>query len=253
MWKSYLMVGMAAVLAFCASGCSGLMQNDTESEQDSLAETVTQEVQQSSQAEPGETTEEVSDETSETAAFATEESASETETPESSSVASEISSGTLFDFQIVLDGETYAVPISYADFSAAGWTWKNSEDAAQELESNQYSLGVQLVKDDFQITAQMLNLSDTTQPLSACALGTITVDTYYLEDTSHTVSLPGDIVIGTANMDAVTATYGEPDDVYEGTSITTYTYEQSLYQQVKLTFDTDTGVSTKVEVQNFGA
>lgn len=191
----------------------------------------------------------------ESSSRATEKSrkASEKSSKEESESAAPLNnlSGELFDFHLAIDSEIIAIPVSYADFTASGWELKDANAASEEIEANQYMLRIKFVKEDYEITVQMINLADGTKPLKECYIGKITVDTYYLRDTSHTTELPGGIVIGNANMDDVKATYGEPDNIYEGDSIITYTYKKALYQTVQFTFDTATKISTKVEMQNF--
>lgn len=158
-------------------------------------------------------------------------------------------SGDLFSFEISLDGQIYKIPMSYKDFTADGWVMDG--DDTEELEENQYTLLQRFEKDGFKISCQIINLESEAKPLSECYIGQITVDSYYIEDTGHSFELPNGIRFGESTIDDVVSAYGEPDDIYEGDSIIVYTYEEELYSQVEITFDTQSKALTKAEIQNF--
>lgn len=157
-----------------------------------------------------------------------------------------------YSFQLLLDGQLYTFPMSYADFTALGWEYQDDETA--EIEPNSYSSTEVFLKGDLQAYVSMVNLGLNTLPLSECSVGGFSIDSWQFQEAPNTtIELPGGIVYGTSTLEDIKAAYGEPSDTYEGDLYTKLTYEYDYYQSLELYVSTETGLLNEVAVENFVA
>ena len=160
------------------------------------------------------------------------ESASETESEAVDSGSSELSDD-LYSFQLKINSDVYSFPMSYDDFLALGWTYK--DDETMEIQPNSYSPSERFSLDDLEIYATVVNLGINTEPVTKCTIAGISVDSFQMADaTDVTIELPGGIQYGVSTLDDITAAYGTPSDTYEGDLYTKVTYEKDYYQDVEL-------------------
>ena len=85
-----------------------------------------------------------------------EEAAAET-TNETQALSDDI-----YSFQAEIDGEIYQFPMSFAEFTAKGWTYDG--DAAQTMEPEQYTTAETFKKDSSKLYATIFNLGMNTVP-----------------------------------------------------------------------------------------
>lgn len=155
----------------------------------------------------------------------------------------------IYSFQIKIDGEVYQFPMSYADFTAHGWEYK--DDASTGLSPNSYSAAEVFKKGDLEVYTQIVNFGLNTLPLSECTIGGISIDTWQFSDAPDTIiELPGGITYNVSTLEDVKAAYGEPSDIYEGDLYTKLEYRYDYYQEWELYIEKETGVLYEVDVEN---
>lgn len=183
-----------------------------------------------------------SEPSTETAAGASTESSQET--------AQETEAASLYDFQITINGELYQFPMSYEEFTSRGWEYDG--DASMEISPNQYTSAEVFKNGDLTIYATIFNLGVNVVPVSEADIAGITLDSFYLEDTDLTASLPGGITMD-STIDDVIAAYGEPSSRYDGDTLTSLDYTYASYQDVSFSFDSESGAMTGLELRNLVA
>lgn len=178
----------------------------------------------------------------EEAAAETKEAAAET-TNETQALSDDI-----YSFQAEIDGEIYQFPMSFAEFTAKGWTYDG--DAAQTMEPEQYTTAETFKKDSSKLYAAIFNLGMNTVPFSECQIGGFSVDSYMMKDSALSVKLPKGIEFGVSALEDVKAAYGEPSRVYDGEMYTSLSYEYDMYQNVEIQVDKETNTVSKVDIRN---
>lgn len=156
----------------------------------------------------------------------------------------------LYSFQLLINGDLYQFPMSYTDFVALGWTYDGDE--TEPVGAQSYLSTNVFYKGQLKIYADIINLGINAASVSDCAIGGITLDSYYVDDAPETTAeLPGGIVYNKATLDDIKAVYGEPSDSYEGDLYTKLTYTYDYYQDIDLYVDKETGVLDQVQLRNF--
>lgn len=154
----------------------------------------------------------------------------------------------IYSFQMKLDGDLYAFPMSYEDFTACGWEYDGNEEL--ELAPNSYT-GETFYKGELRAYVELFNGGLNTVPYSGCSISGMSIDAYDFEDAPETViEFPNGVVYGTSTLDDVKAAYGEPGDVYEGDLYTKLSYEYDIYQDWEFNIDKETGVLDQFDVSN---
>ncbi len=179
----------------------------------------------------------------------TDTSEAESETPDHDDA--ELSDD-LYSFQMKINSDIYTFPMSYDEFLALGWTYKNDE--TMEIQPNSYSPSERFSLGDLEVYATVTNLGINTVPVTQCAIAGISIDSFQMADvTDVTIELPGGIQYGVSTLDDITAAYGTPSDTYEGDLYTKVTYEKDYYQDVDLYLDSETGLLNEIEIRNMVA
>lgn len=185
----------------------------------------------------------------EAAAETTNEAQAETATEgDGAQTDAQALSDDIYSFQAEIDGEVYQFPMSFADFTAKGWTYDG--DAAQTMEPGQYTAAETFKKDASRLYATMFNLSMNTVAFSECQIGGFSVDSYMMKDGAFSVKLPKGIEFGVSTLEDVKAAYGEPSREYDGEMYTALTYEYETYQDVEIQVDKETKVVSKIDMRN---
>lgn len=155
----------------------------------------------------------------------------------------------LYSFQVEIDGEVYAFPMSYEDFTAKGWECK--DDETELFEPNQYTPTASFEKDGLKVYVYIINQGIDTVPLSQCAVGGLSVDSYQYDESTMSFTFPGGIAYGEATLDDITAAYGPASDTYEGDLYTELTYEYDYYQDWEFYVDAESGVLNEFDMRSF--
>lgn len=155
----------------------------------------------------------------------------------------------LYSFQVSIDGTVYQFPMWAKEFKALGWTYDG--DGSQTITSNQYSFSETWVKGDAKVYANFLNLTMNELTYDEAAIGGITFEEYYLEDTDLQIILPKGIQYGVSTRDDIIAAYGDPTDEYDGSLYYNMTYKYDTYSKVDLYVYKETGTLDKIEIRNF--
>ena len=156
----------------------------------------------------------------------------------------------IYDFQLKINGELYAFPMSYTDFTAMGWEYKY--DDTETLSPYRYTIAETFTKGDLKIYGTMYNLGINTVTYAESMVGGISMDKYQLEDAPETVvELPGGIEYGVSTQEDIIAAYGTPSDTYEGSMYVELTYKYDYDQKWTFHVYNESGVLEDFEVRNF--
>ena len=155
----------------------------------------------------------------------------------------------IYSFQVSVDGTVYQFPMWAKDFKALGWTYDG--DGSQTLTANQYTVAETWVKDDIKVYTSFINLTMNEVTFDEAAVGGITFEEYYLEDTDVEIILPKGIQYGVSSRDDIIAAYGDPSDEYDGSLYYNMTYKYDTYSKIDLYVYKETGTLDKIEIRNF--
>lgn len=157
----------------------------------------------------------------------------------------------LFDFQMEILGEVYQFPMTYADFTAKGWTLKNEEDGNEMLGANTYGF-VTFRKGDLSASADMVNLMVNEAPVTDCLAAGIEIDGVYSDAdiASLGIKLAKGVTMGVSTVDDIKAAYGEPSDTYEGDLYWKLTYEKDIYEEVEFYVYKEQNTLLEVSLRN---
>lgn len=152
------------------------------------------------------------------------------------------------DFRIQIDDTVYEFPMTYEDFLESGWT---PEEDSYELRPNGYTY-VLFEKDgseNSRATVYIYNPDINTQPYENCLVAGIDIDSFYWKD-EIPVSIASGITYGVSGAEEIEEAYGEPYDLYEGSSYNKYTYQEDTYQETTLYVDLESGVISELTLRN---
>ena len=180
---------------------------------------------------------------------------SKTESKENTT-ATAPTSGDWKSAEFTFDGKSYKINDDYTKFKANGWyidLTKSGYEDGYILNKNQkvYST-VNFLNDNYKkanVRVGFINLGDKAVDITETQIWAITVDNKY-SDTPVDFTLPGGIKNG-STLAEVEAAYGKPtdeSDIYrsEDLGYTTYTYDNDLEPELRLTI-WDEGGLTKFE------
>ena len=154
-----------------------------------------------------------------------------------------------YSFQIQVDNDVYQLPMTFSQFTAYGWTYK--EDASTKLDSNYVASVEEFTLGDLKCYASIVNFDINAKPISECYIGEISFDSYQVKDSSSKIIIPGGFEFGVAKFEDVKAKYGTPTYEHTSTSGTeTIEYTKESYQKITLRFDGSTKLLSDVEVEN---
>lgn len=156
----------------------------------------------------------------------------------------------LYSFQVQIEDQVYTLPMSYQDFLAAGW--KTDADGDETVEPNSYIWGIEAKINYLAIDIEVINLGINTAPLSECMVGGISFDEDQFEDAPYVqILFPGGLKYGEATREDLEAAYGAPYDEYEGSDYVDLTYRYDSYQTWDFEIDSESGLVTEFEIENF--
>lgn len=179
-------------------------------------------------------------------------SAAETEAADDTVTAGDGLSDDIYDFQMEISGDLYQFPMTYADFTALGWTLNDTEDPEMMITSNSYGM-VYFTKGDLSIHADVINLGVNEAAMTDCLVGGITIDegSSGLDLVPLGIKLAKGITMGESNLDDIKAAYGDPTDTYEGDLYTKLAYQKDFYQQAEFYVFKEDNTLREVSLRNF--
>lgn len=117
------------------------------------------------------------------------------------------------DYSVLIDGQSYSLPISYSDFSSkTGYVFKSEDDANSTLKNNYYDV-VTLIRGDEKIHVEILN---NTGSMIAQKDGTIISFSNFNNKGEDNIIYPGNLKVNMEmTRDEIISMFGTPDDEYE--------------------------------------
>jgi hypothetical protein len=149
----------------------------------------------------------------------------------------------LYSFQVLIGGESIAIPCTYERMIEAGWTYTGNED--ELLKPEQRTVSSAWEKNGVLLSAGMVNTSWDVLPVKQCVLAAVQLD-----DTAPHVVLPGGILLGSSGLREVMDAYGAPSSIYEDGEISRFTYQLDYDQEAVFTFAAYDGVLTSAALRN---
>ncbi len=222
-------------------------EKDTEDEEEIETETEIEE--------DAEKTDDTGHETSHVAAHPT----METEVQSLDTTAESLNAGGISDnwtdFEFLFDGAYYALPASYHELEAGGWSF----DLAEYGYADGYVLNpgektydtIELTNpaydEDLMVWVGFINNSDSVQDILDCDIWSIQLDTcsgFTQVDAYPYMEIAGGVGIG-STREEVEAAFGPCDDIYEADEFgyVTYNYNVDYKDYLKITVFDDMGVT----------
>ena len=156
-----------------------------------------------------------------------------------------------YSFEIEINGDVIAFPLSFEEFTSLGWEYAE-DDADEPLDSHYYEVAKRFNLNELECYASLINLSVNALPRKECLVAGFSVDSYQMESAPGTIlKIPGGFEFGAATMQEVTAAYGSPTDTYEGDLYTKISYELDYDRGISLYFDAQTEALNDIEIENF--
>jgi hypothetical protein len=149
----------------------------------------------------------------------------------------------LYSFQVLIGGESIALPCTYDRMKQAGWTYTGNEE--ELLKPEQRTVSSAWEKNGVLLSAQMVNTSWDVLPVDQCVLAAVQLDA-----SASQVQLPGGVLLGVSGLREVMDAYGAPSALYEDGEISRITYQLDYDQEAVFTFDASTGVMQSASLRN---
>ena len=157
------------------------------------------------------------------------------------------------NYTVQVNGQVLTLPCTMEALKATGLTQDIDETPEEYVVNvNEYTWVFFEDAEENYIMVDVINTSDEPKTVGECLVGGITADEWGTGGAIDIV-FPGGLQFG-VEKDAVLAAYGEADDVYEGDSIHIYTWEDEdyIYSGCEIEFDADTGLVSRMDIENFG-
>ncbi len=149
----------------------------------------------------------------------------------------------LYSFQVLIGGETIALPSTFDRMIKAGWTYTGNEE--ELLKPEQRTVSSAWEKNGVLLSAEMVNTSWDVLPVGQCVLAAV-----QLNDSATQVMLPGGVLLGVSGLRDVMDAYGAPSSTYEDGDISRFTYQLDYDQEAVFTFAESTGVLKSASLRN---
>lgn len=196
-----------------------------------------------------------------------EETEENTKQEENSDKSDETTGGNLSDnwtdMQFQFDGKNYAIPFSYQDMKAAGWSFDLAEygyDGGYVLNpGDKVSSTIDLTNASYDpyevyINVGFINNDDTAKDITECDIWSFSLDVatgFSLADSYPDMKIAKGIGIG-STREEVEAAFGKTEEVYEDTELNYVSLEYSLdvTYYLRINIVGDYGV-TSIELQAY--
>ncbi|MBQ9984338.1 MAG: hypothetical protein IJP29_07085 [Lachnospiraceae bacterium] len=238
--RKRFVTGCIFFMLLCMTGCGNTESLATE-EVIVTTEAVTETVEEVTTEELAEVTTEVAEEgTTEEMTVDVEEQSQAPDVP------AELSDD-LYSYQIVINGELYQLPMTFADLTAMGWMYEN--DDSEELDAYTFDGMRTFYNGSYEISADVINQTDSPKPYAECDIVGFGVSLSYNSGNDMVFVLPKGIQSGVATVDDVKVAYGEPSNEFGDESVMTLTYEEE-YASKYVEFTFWDGVLESIQVKN---
>ena len=158
----------------------------------------------------------------------------------------------LGDYMFELEGNIYQLPISYADFKAAGWEMDPTRDGKEddEIVAGEYEY-YYLTNGISTISCEIFNASGNTKTAKECNIGSLTV---YAKDNLDFCIAKG--IKPSASVEEVKAAFGTPasSNMYDATETLKYETDPNNYDEyVRFSCDSVKAANNYIELKRFVA
>lgn len=153
---------------------------------------------------------------------------------------------TLFDFIIHIGDDVLKFPMEIEELTALGYVPDGTLEGM--LKPQEINTEICFSKGNIKFRAEIYNSGIDTKALPECKVGGLAAETTE-EGQEEQIALPGQIILGSSDTDAVRESYGVPGNIYHRDGAEIYSYENSASQQVLLYFKD--GILAKIDIHNY--
>ncbi len=175
-----------------------------------------------------------------------EESSEKKETDKSKSSSSKISDD-IYDYEVLLDGDVFKLPVKLSKFEEAGW--KTDEDLTEAIDPDNSTYAF-FTKGDQEVDIEIYNNSMNVLPAKECQIVGISSANYDQENRADLEIAKG-IKVG-STMEEVTEAFGEPTEIDTYKTDTSYIYSTGENKDVEIMFE-DSEKVTNISVTKIGS
>ena len=155
-----------------------------------------------------------------------------------------------YSFTFELDGKTYALPTSFAEFAADGWQIQSDPvfgGKEKRLNPDAFSTNT-IQKGDYQVSLSFTNTNKDAQALPQCQVYAIHLYEFHGENPVSLI-FPGGITKGSSKKELLKL-YGEPSEITKYNLDSVYEYSLDYFATLSLGIDNSTGLITVLEMEN---
>lgn len=155
-------------------------------------------------------------------------------------------------YEVLFNNTKITLPCDFAELKALGYTLDEDTDPEYIVNKGEYEYGYLADKNGALISVDFLNTTDGPLPIPECKVASIGSDDWFLEGSKMSIVYPGGITLGSTKEEVLSA-YGNPQDAYEGDSITSmYYYNSDSYRNgMDITIDNETGKVSGITIRKF--
>lgn len=155
-------------------------------------------------------------------------------------------------YEVLFNKTKITLPCDLAELQALGYTLDEDMDPEAVVNAGDYEYGYLTDKSGALISVDFLNTTAGPLTIAECPVASIGSDDWFLEGSKNSIVYPEGITIGSTKDDVLNA-YGNPQDAYEGDSITSlYYYNSDSYQNgIDITIDNATGTVSGITLRKF--
>ena len=155
-------------------------------------------------------------------------------------------------YEVLFNNTKIILPCDFAELKALGYTLDEDTDPEYIVNKGEYEYGYLADKNGALISVDFLNTTDGPLSIPECKVASIGSDDWFLEGSKMSIVYPGGITLGSTKEEVLSA-YGNPQDAYEGDSITSmYYYNSDSYRNgMDITIDNETGKVSGITIRKF--
>lgn len=167
-------------------------------------------------------------------------------TTASDSQSSSPVSGSLTDYQIQINGELYAFPMTVAEFEQLGWSFAPNQDDGRTVPAGKFVEKKFTASDGSCIDAFLINHSAEEQPYADCYVAGIEVFADDVKFDINTIVMAKGITFGVSTEDDITEAFGNNADIFDKENYKYICYEEDSYNYVYFYVYKDTNTLKRV-------
>ena len=165
---------------------------------------------------------------------------------EKDAIEKEADSWDSFSFQI--GDQKYQFPMSYEDFTGYGW---ESEENLKDLDLEWHEFEAHtFYNGESMAIVSLINLDKETKFQTECYVGGMIVTGVLMKDAFSDIVLPKEIGMD-STVEDIKEAYGEPDEIFDGSSVVILNYQESIYNTLSIKVDKAKNSIYEIEIYRY--